>query len=310
MTWLFNILIVVGATALTLSVISFLLHFVFVGWRKDLLKWGKALFIIGAVLVIVPSGAKPLVGWLTRGPTAEQVAEQEAAAKLVADRKAAQEREEAANLARDRQVIESQRQQAAALAARNQPPAPVRPVAAPRVWIVPSGSAGFFMSSQGVIDGSRAYLPGSHPQRPGGRVFLVNIEPEIILFNQAVGEDAATISATSRDNEVTNVTVAITWLVVPENVALFKSKMGQRTLYTPIFYDIARGSVRTSISRFDWSPATNATSVMNRQAFARDIQAELERHTEAHFRRLGFGDQSGNIIRFGEVSLRQITHDR
>ena len=306
MTWFFNLLIGIGATAATLGFILFCLHFVFVGWKKDLLRWSKALAIIGVILMVVPSVAKPVVGWLTRGPSAEEVQAREAEAKLVADRKAAQEREEAAKLARDRQVIEAQRQQAAAEAARNRPPAPVRPVAAPQVWVVPSGTSGFFMSTQGVIDGSRAYLPGSHPQRPNGKVYLVNTEPEVIIFKDDTGETAS-IDAASRDGVITTVIVGITWMVVPETVPLFKSKLGQRTLYTPIFYDIVRGAVRTAIARRDWTAPSESRSLLDREAFARDIQTELDRHSTAHFNRLGFGDQSGNIIRFGQVSLRNIT---
>lgn len=298
MTWLFNILIGVGATALTLSVISFLLHFVFVGWRKDLLKWGKALLIIGAVLVIVPSGAKPLVGWLTRGPSAEQLAEQEKEAEAAAAALAAKE-------ARDRQVIEAREQQAAAERARQ--PAPVVPVAAPQVWIVPSGSAGYFMSAQGVVDGSRAYLPGAHAQRPGGRIHLVDTRPEVIVFMAEEG-DKGSITATSRDGLVTDVVLGVTWMVVPESVALFKSKMGKDTLYTPIFYDIVRGAVRTAISKRTWDAATQPNSILNREEFAREVQAEIDRHAELHFHRLGFGDQSGNVIRFGQISLRSMTH--
>ena len=302
MTWLFNILIGIGAFALTIGFIFFCLHFVFVGWKKDLLRWGKALGIIGVILIVVPSVAKPVVGWLTKGPSAEQI---QADAKEAEETRRLQEK-----AAADRAAVDAARAREAARAAAARPPAPptpVRPVAAPQVWIVPSGTAGFFTSNEGVIDGSRAYLPGSHAMRPRGKIYLVNTEPEIVIFNDDNG-DTATISATSLDNESTNVTVAITWIVVPENVALFKSKMGRQTQYTPIFFDIARGAVRTSIARFDWAPPTGPHSLMDREAFARDIQAELERHTEAHFRRLGFGDQSGNIIRFGQVSLRQITY--
>lgn len=301
MTWFFNLLIGIGATAATLGFILFCLHFVFVGWKKDLLRWGKALAIIGVILMVVPSVAKPVVGWLTRGPSAEQVQAEAAEAAEVAEAKRLQEKAVA-----DRAAVEATRAREAAARAAAARPAPVRPVAAPQVWVVPSGTSGFFMSTQGVIDGSRAYLPGSHPQRPNGKVYLVNTEPEVIIFKDDAG-DTASIDASSRDGVTTTVIVGITWMVVPETVPLFKSKLGQRTLYTPIFYDIVRGAVRTAIARRSWTQASEPGSLLDREAFARDIQTELDRHSTAHFNRLGFGDQSGNIIRFGQVSLRNIT---
>lgn len=305
-----NIIMGLGLLFATLGLIALLIQFFLVGWRKDLLKFGKSFFVIGLVLILVPMAVKPIAAWMFRPPSAEELAE-EATRKQQAEaleaQRAAQKALETRREAERAAASAAEDARRAAAAPKPTPkPTPVTPAAGRRVWFVPTGTAGYYVSDRGIIDGSRSFLPGEHPFRPTGKIMLVNTEPEIIIFNEDSG-DAASIDAVTRDGKLTTVTVSVTWMVVPENVALFKSKMGANTRYTPIFYDIMRSAIRTVISRRNWSEASQPGSILNRDDVAREIQEEIERHTASHFRRLGFGDQSGNIIRYGEVSLRNIT---
>lgn len=316
MTWVLNLLIGFGVTTMVIGLILLGLSFIWVGWKRDLQRFAKSLLFAGAVVAFVPMVAKPVIGWLNTPPSAEEVAAREADEKArtreAAERAAAQDAEDARKAQQDAAVQRAQQLQAEAEAATRQP-APVTPVSTPRWWIVPSGTAGYFMTDTGVVDASRAYLPGSYQQRPGGKIYLVDTSLDTVLFSGDGTGNASTntaiINAVTTDDQITNVQVSITWMVVPENVALFKSRMGHDARYTPIFIDIVRSAVRTATARRNWQSANGPLSVLNRESFSQDIQNELDRHTTSHFRRLGFGDQSGNIIRFGEVSLRNITHE-
>lgn len=312
MNWLLNIVAGFGGFLIVAGVICLLLGWVWVGWRRDLIKIGKSCLIAGVILFGVPQAGKFVFGLLNRPPSVEQLKEQAERDKAERDatlaaaaaaRAEAQAKLDAANASRQVEQ-DPARQRAEQLQSTVTQP---RPVAQPATrWIVPSGTAGFFITDTGVIDGTTLYLPGAYQKRPGGKVLLVDTTLTQTQFFEETGELAA-IEATSSDNQVSTVSISITWMIVPENVPYFKSKTGKSTLYTPIFIDIVRGAVRTVIAKKRW--ADGPDNILNRDQFARDIQAELDQHTESHFRRLGFGDRSGNIIRYGQVSLRTITRD-
>ena len=293
MTWFLNFLISLGLLALTVSALSAALAWVWPGWRRTLVRVAKSGVIIGILLVAVPSVAKLVGHFLFQPPSAEEVAQRQQAKADAAAQKAMEKARE------DQEEVEQAMREAREDADRAQQ------AASNKMWIVPSGQAGYFISDGGIVDRNTVYLSGGHPVRPGGKVVLVDTGLEEFQFFDTSG-DYATIDATSADNKNTTIALSVTWAIVPENLPKLKSRMGPDFRYTPVIINLTRGVVRNVIATKKWE--NGAQDITDRTQLTQDIQTALETATATHFQKLGMGDVSPNLIRYGLVSVRNVTH--
>jgi hypothetical protein len=185
-------------------------------------------------------------------------------------------------------------EQAAELA-RNPPPLPR--------WVVPSNHAGYYVDADGIIDTSTVYTPGHYPQRPGGQVKLITTNLDTYLFWSGENDpDLKDIGALSSDGKEVAIAISVSYLINPQHLAFFKARLGQDTRYYDQMIVVVRGAVREAIGQNSWS----AGQFTNRARMQDQIDAAIQKATEEHFRGLGFGDRSSDVMTYAPVSLRSI----